>query len=170
MFARRKGHEAAAAARDEQLQRFVEEAETFTGYDAGDVPGMRVHTGSGEGIFLCIHGAFLIEQRTRGEAHPAPIDQGEFVVTTTRAVFMGAKQVRQWPWARLVRVEHGGSPPWSSIVVSNRKRTFGVLYDNEHRDEIRFGIDLAAATAQGTRDELVRRLTNELTAARAATA
>jgi hypothetical protein len=169
MFSRRKGQDPAAV-RDEQLQRFVDEAETFRGYDPGEVPGMRVHTSSGEGIYLCIHGAFLIEQRTLGEARPAPIDQGEFVVTTTRAVFMGARQVRQWPWSRLIRIEHGGAPPWSSIVVSNRKRTFGVLYDNEHRDEIRFSIDLAAATAQGTRDELIRRLTNELTAARAATA
>ena len=41
-----------------------------------------------------------------GEETPTVIDQGSVTVTTTRAVFVGSKQTREWAWAKLVSVEH----------------------------------------------------------------
>ena len=80
---------------------------------------------------------------------------------------MGARQVRRWGWDQLASVEHADAGPWTSIGVSNRQREFGVLYDDAHRDEIRFSIDLAIANAHGTRADLVRQLADELTEFRA---
>ena len=170
MFNRHKrpkptGAHRAAAARHEQLRGFLDDARSFEGVDAADVSDMRLRTDDGERVFLCIRGALLVELPTRAASAPTPIDQGEFVVTTARAVFTGTKQIRQWLWSNLERVEHSPGGPWTSIEVSNRRRTFGVLYDDRHLEQIRFAVDLAVAAAQGTRDELVGRLSDALAAA-----
>ena len=169
MFKRRKEADLGDAARDEQLQRFLDDAETFYGLDSGSVPGLRIHVIGEERIFLCVLRASLIEMQTSVAElrDPVPVDEGQFVVTTTRAIFMGARQVRRWGWDQLASVEHADAGPWTSIGVSNRQREFGVRYDDAHRDEIRFSIDLAIANAHGTRPDLVRQLAEELTEFRA---
>jgi hypothetical protein len=163
MFTRRRaprvGVARSTAARADQLQQLLADAQSFGGVAAVDVPDMRLRTTADERVFLCIHGASLIEP----SEDPDPIDRGEFVVTTVRAVFTGTKQVRQWAWSALDAVEHSEHDPSTTITVSNRRRTFGVLYDDEHRAEIRFSIDLGVAAAKGTRDELVGRISGELT-------
>jgi hypothetical protein len=160
-----------AAVRYETLSRFLEDAQTFRGLDAVDVPGMHVQTTAGERVYLCVQGAMLTEPRGEPaqesrESPPRTIDQGEFVVTSTRAVFTGTKQVRQWLWSQLVSIEHSEAGPWTSIAVTNRSKVFGIRYNKEHQDEIRFIIELAVATAQGTRDFLIHTLKDELSAAR----
>jgi hypothetical protein len=175
VFNRRKEREAteiaeAAADRSEMLRRYIEDAQTFDGVDAADVPDMRLRTNVGERVFLCVHGAVLIEPRREvgpddpGERLPHTVDRGEFVVTDQRAMFTGAKQIRQWAWSYLVGVEHGDNAPWTWIDVSNRRKSFGVLYDYEHQEEMQFSIELAAARVQGTRQALVDRLADELRA------
>jgi hypothetical protein len=207
MFAKRRAREAAAAAQAasahcEHLREFLEQARTFTGAAADDVPDMHVQLHADERVFLSVEGAYLVEPRrgqgqwqgrsqgisvhvpgtksmryrvgssrgtyVQGEEKPTPIDQGEFAITTTRAIFMGPKQVREWAWSKLVGIEHADNVPWTSIAVSNRQKTSGVLYDTANEDRIRFSIDLAVATAQGTRDALVKELADELSAAQAA--
>jgi hypothetical protein len=162
----------AAATLEEQLLRFVEEAQTFDGVAPGDVAGLHARLREDERVFRRVQGAFLIDPpaySTDGRVQqPARrIDRGEFVVTTTRAVFTGTKQIRQWVWTNLVDIEHAESGPWSSIRVSDRQRTFGVLYDDDDRVEVRFGIELAVALVQGRRDAFVRHLSDELHTARA---
>ena len=118
-----------------------------------------------ERVFLCVQGASLIAPPgDAGTPLPRTIDQGELVVTTARAVFTGTKQIRQWSWTQLVDIDHADRGPWTSIRVSDRVRTFGVLYDTDHQDEIRFNIELAVAVAQGKRDALIHLLSDELRA------
>ncbi len=169
MFRRRREAEVGDAARDDQLQRFLEDAETFHGLDPATVPGLRIHVVGNERVFLCVLRASLIEMQIPGAEDPEPVvvDDGQFVVMTTRAIFMGARQVRRWSWDQLVSVEHADDGPYTSIGVANRQREFGVLYDDAHRDEIRFSIDLAIANAHGTRRDLIRQLSDELHAFRA---
>jgi hypothetical protein len=170
MFTRRKGFElttAQAAERDRRLQRFIEDAWNFKGVDAADAPEMRLRTMPDERVFLCAHGAHLIEL-VEGAREAPSLDRGEFTVTTTRAVFRGSRQVRQWHWSKLGAIEHASLGPWTAIRVVNRRRVFGVLYDERHLDEFRFGIDLAVANAQHARYALIGRLTQEQDAIRAA--
>jgi hypothetical protein len=162
----------AAPSREDQLLRFVEEAKTFNGVAPGEVAGLHARLRENERVLRCVQGAFLIDppgssNHGRVEESPRRIDRGEFVVTTTRAVFTGTKQIRQWIWANLVDIEHAESGPWTSMRVSDRPRTFGVLYDERDRVDIRFGIELAVAIVQDKREPFIRHFANQLENARA---
>jgi len=106
-------------------------------------------------------------QYVQGAERPTPIDNGELVVTDHRAVFLGQQQTREWDWSKLLGIEHADNLPWTSIAVSNRQKTSGVLYDVANEEQIRFTLDLAVATAEGTRPQFVAELTQELESARA---
>jgi hypothetical protein len=103
------------------------------------------------------HGTYV-----QGEERPTPIDIGSFSITTTRAVFVGPKQTREWSWSKLIAITHDANSPWSTIAVSNRQKTSGVLYDTQHADIVRFYLDLAIAIAHDDRASLVEHLTAEL--------
>jgi hypothetical protein len=117
--------------------------------------GMRYRVGTSRGTYV------------QGEEVPTPIDVGSFSVTTKRAVFAGPKHTREWSWSKLLGVTHAVDAPWTAISVSNRQKTSGVLYDEEHEDVVRFSIDLAVAIATEQRGAFVAELDEELAAARA---
>src|SRR5947207_4554976 len=108
------------------------------------------------------HGTYV-----QGEEAPTPIDTGTFTLTTTRAVFVGPKQTREWDWSKLLGITHAADAPWTAIAVSNRQKTSGVLYDAANEDVVRFNIDLAVALYRGERAALVSQLEAELNAAHA---
>ena len=117
------------------------------------VPGtksMRYRVGANRGHFM------------QGEEVPTPIDNGTFVITNQRAVFIGGKQTREWAWSKLLGFTHSTDAPWTAIAVSNRQKTSGVLYDKEHEDRIRFLLDLAVARFTGTTDTLIAQIEAEL--------
>jgi hypothetical protein len=117
------------------------------------VPGtksMRYRVGQTRGTFV------------PGAERPTPIDQGLFAITDKRAVFIGAKQTREWAWAKLIAVEHQADPPWTAIAVSNRQKTSGVSYPAGYADQLRFRLDLALSHFDGTTPNLVRELEAEL--------
>ena len=124
------------------------------------VPGtasMRYRLGATKGTFV------------QGAEEPSIIDVGSFTITTQRAVFVGAKATREWQWSKLIAIQHSADKPWTSIAVSNRQKTSGVMYELEHQELIRFFFDLAVAQFSGTADDLVQHLEAELAEARAAT-
>jgi hypothetical protein len=117
------------------------------------VPGtksMRYRVGATRGTFV------------QGEERPTPIDMGVVVITDQRAVFMGSMQTREWSWAKLIGVTHAADAPWTAISVSNRQKTSGFAYDNQHSDDLRFRLDLAISRALGTTDELIAQIEGEL--------
>ncbi len=119
------------------------------------VPGtrsMRYRVGASHGTFV------------QGVEHPTPIDTGTFTLTTTRAVFAGPEQTREWAWSKLVSVTHAADAPWTMLSVSNRQKTSGVAYDTTSAPWCRFWIDFAVARATGQRDQLVATLEAELAA------
>ena len=170
MFAHRRRRPtsppAGPAAHAQQLRHFLESARAFNGVDASDVPGMHTRLRADERVFICTRGARLFQRpglpTSAQVLRPTPIDCGELVVTSIRAVFTGTKQIRQWIWADLAGVEHADDGPWTTIEVSSRSRTFGVMYDDDHRQEIRFAIELAVADTHGTRDRLIEHLARAL--------
>ena len=182
MVIRRKNRRAAdsvraAEARTRQLEAFLDDARTFTGVSATTVPDLRLRANADERVYLCIRGVYLFEtlldltepDGVRQHGAPTPVDLGELAVTDRRAGFTGAKQIRQWSWSSLIGITHAANGPWTTIDVSSRRRQFGLLYDNENREQIRFSIDLAVATARGTRDEVIDRIAGELAHAVSAT-
>jgi hypothetical protein len=122
--------------------------------------------GANQGVSVKVPGTKSMRYRVgqtrgtyeQGEERPTPIDTGTFTLTTTRAVFVGEKQTREWLWSKLLGVVHDSRHPWSSIAVSNRQKTSGVLYDDNNADTIRFWIDLAVARATGRTDQMAAEL------------
>jgi len=170
MVIRRKQRRANAAERAEaryrRLQAFLDDARAFEGVSAAAVPGLRLRANAEERVYLCIRGVFLFEthldltepEGVRPRLPPTPVDRGELAVTDHRAVFTGAKQIRQWAWPAIIGITHAGHGPWTAIDVSSRRRQFGLLYDDENREQIRFSIDLAVATARRSRQDLINRI------------
>ncbi len=110
------------------------------------VPGtksMRYRVGANKGRFV------------RDGEQPTPIDTGIAVITDRRLVFAGAKQAREWMWAKTIGLQHQENAPWTAVPVSNRQKVSGIAYDDAHAGEIRFRLDLALAVATDATDGLV---------------
>lgn len=119
------------------------------------VPGtrsMRYRIGASHGTFV------------QGVEKPTGIDIGAFTLTTSRAVFAGSKQTREWAWAKLISVTHASDANWTMLSVSNRQKTSGIAYDATAASWCRFWIDYSVARATGTLDQLVTTLEAELAA------
>ena len=105
------------------------------------VPGtksMRYRVGQTKGTFVT------------GEEHPTVIDHGSVTVTTTRAVFVGSQQTREWTWAKLVAIQDD-DPSWIGIAVSNRQKVSGVaLPAAESRLPLQLALDMAVAVTNGS--------------------
>ena len=82
---------------------------------------------------------------------PAVIDWGTFTVTTTRAVFVGAKESREWARSKLIGY-HQPDPktPWTAIAVSNRQKLSGVLYTASDSLFVKYYLQLGPAAASDT--------------------
>jgi hypothetical protein len=119
------------------------------------------YSGASQGVSVRVPGTRSMRYRVgatrgtyvQGDETPTPIDNGQFVITTTRTVFVGPKQTREWAWAKLVGIEHHVDPPWTSIAVENRQKVSGILYDASHERYVQFCFDLASAIGLGTVDE-----------------
>jgi hypothetical protein len=83
----------------------------------------------------------------RAEDKPTLIDRGTAVITDGRVAFAGAKQSREWLWAKCLGVQHQFDLPWTAISVSNRHRTSGLYYGPVEAHIVRFHLDLAYAVA-----------------------
>jgi hypothetical protein len=79
-------------------------------------------------------------------------------ITTQRVVFMGAKYTREWPLARLVRVEHFEERPWTGLEVTTRERMSGFTYRGLRPDFVRSRMTLAIAIQRGQQDKVAGEL------------
>jgi len=96
------------------------------------------------------HGTFVA-----GDEKPTVIDSGSVTVTTTRAVFVGSKQTREWTWAKLIAIQDD-DPSWIGIAVSNRQKVSGVTVPTaESRLPLQLALDLAVALTNDTAAEYV---------------
>jgi len=115
------------------------------------VPGtksMRYRVGSTRGTYVS------------GEEKPTIIDRGSFTVTTTRAVFVGSKQTREWAWTKLIGF-HDDDPSWFGIAVSNRQKVSGISYSAEQALALTIAVQAASATANGTAGQMIQELEHQ---------
>jgi hypothetical protein len=119
------------------------------------VPGtrsMRYRVGATRGTYV------------RNEEKPTVIDTGTLTITTKRAVFVGSKQSREWAWAKLTGLHDEPGVAWTAIGVSNRQKVSGVAYPPERAVEVRFYLELGAASGNGTAAQMLTELEEERTA------
>ena len=111
------------------------------------VPGtksMRYRIGGTKGTYV------------QGDEKPTIIDTGTLVITTSRAVFMGSKQSREWAWSKLIGFrEDDPSIAWTTIAVSNRQKVSGISYPPAQTLAVRFYLHLGAAAGAGTAAEML---------------
>lgn len=86
----------------------------------------------------------------QGEERPTPTDEGLFVVTDRRCIFIGTKRTTEWAFNKLVGYSTDG-PGTAFFNVTNRQKTTGVLFGTEI--EHRVDATIAAAIARHTSDE-----------------
>lgn len=122
----------------------------YQGFSFKIAKGVRYHVGGSRGTFV------------PGDEQPTVIDQGVITITTRRVIFQGAKQAREWSFARLLGIQHDPARPWTAISVSNRQRVSGFLYDHDHTEDIRFRLALALAIFNDDRAALVADLKRQL--------
>jgi len=123
-----------------------------TGFSFRVAKGVRYRVGASRGTFV------------PGPEAPTPIDRGAVVITTTRAVFMGSKQTREWAWTKLLAVDHQADQPVTTMHVSNRQKASGVLVGWDLATQFRFRVALALAIFNHTTGELAAQLRRDLAA------
>lgn len=100
-----------------------------------------------------------------GEETPTVIDEGSFVVTSERGFFVGQKQTREFPWAKLLSfqvVEFDANACIMYLPVSGRQKVSGIGTDTKAMDEIEQRVAFAIALVTGRRDDFIKRIEDEL--------
>jgi hypothetical protein len=104
--------------------------------------GIRLNTGGVKG------------KRIPGEEKLSVVDQGDTLITNKRAVFRGATNNSEWPFARLVACEHNANG-YSTFAVSGRKKNSGFAYGEDVAAEVQFRLELGIAICNETLDKLL---------------
>lgn len=111
----------------------------------------------GETLYTHVAEGGLIELRGPNADVPTVIGGGEIWVTSQRVIYSGA-MVREWEFAEVLAAGqapvHSG-PAMTLLPSADRPRTSGISYPGAHQDSFRRRLDLAYASAAGTRQVLV---------------
>ena len=106
----------------------------------------------------------LIENnQTEEGAEPELLDEGEFIVTTVRGVFVGKSVTHDFQWSKLV--SHKTEPLMNNVVVylpvSNRQKIYGIAADSAGIANMQRRLAFGVAVALGRNEQHVERLLAE---------
>jgi hypothetical protein len=109
----------------------------YSGFSFKVARGVRYHVGTTRGHYV------------PGPDQPVAIDAGTVYFTTQRLVFLGARQNREWAFAKLLGYQHDPAVPRTFVQVSNRQKVSGFDYSPEHAVMVHFVLALCLAAYQG---------------------
>jgi len=100
----------------------------------------------------------LIENnQTADGAEPELLDEGEFIVTTVRGVFVGKSVTYDFQWSKLV--SHKTEPLMNNVVVylpvSNRQKIYGIAADSAGIPNMQRRLAFGVAVALGRNEQYV---------------
>ena len=107
---------------------------------------------------------------TPGEETPTIIDEGKFIISDTRAIFVGNKQSREFEWDSLLSYDMqivGKKNAILYLPVSNRQKVSGIASDLVSIEQVRQRVAFGVAVATGRKSEFVEMLRKELSEAEA---
>ena len=107
---------------------------------------------------------------TAGEESPTVIDQGKFVISDQRAVFVGNKQSREFEWDDLLSYDLQKIGKKNAILylpVSNRQKVSGIASDLASIEQAYQRVAFGVAVATGRKDDFINMLKAELNEAEA---
>lgn len=102
---------------------------------------------------------------TPGEETPTVIDQGKFIVSDKRAIFVGSKQSREFDWDNILSYDLQRVGKKNAIIylpVSNRQKVSGVSSDLASTELVLQRIAFGVAVATGRKAEFLEMLKKEL--------
>jgi len=100
-----------------------------------------------------------------GEETPTVIDQGKFVISDQRAVFVGTKQSREFEWDNLLSYEMQMLGKKNAILylpVSNRQKVSGIASDLAAMEQVHQRVAFGVAVATGRKADFMKLLEAEL--------
>lgn len=109
----------------------------------------------------------LIESRTsEGVAEPTLIDEGKFVITDKRGIFVGTNETREFVWSKLV--QHQAEPLASAMVLylslSNRQKVSGIGADEKSVKDMQQRIEFAVAVGLEREAQFLDKLKTQIAA------
>ena len=109
----------------------------------------------------------LIESRSSGGvAEPNLIDEGRFLVTDKRGVFIGNNETREFVWSKLV--SHQAEPLASAMVLylslSNRQKVSGIGMDAKSIKDVQQRIEFAVAVGLEREAQFLDKLKTQIAA------
>ena len=102
---------------------------------------------------------------TPGEETPTVIDQGKFIVSDKRAIFVGSKQSREFDWDNILSYDLQKVGKKNAIIylpVSNRQKVSGISSDLASTELVLQRIAFGVAVATGRKAEFLESLKEEL--------
>ena len=110
--------------------------------------GIRVHTGGVKG------------KRIPGKESLTFIEDGDVVITNKRAVFLGAGNTVEWPFAKVLACEHNPAG-FTTFALSGRKKNSGFGYGTDVAHDVQFRVEWGITLCNGTTDQLLAQLRAE---------
>ena len=109
----------------------------------------------------------LIESRSSGGvAEPTLVDEGRFLVTDQRGVFIGNNETREFVWSKLV--SHQAEPLASAMVLylslSNRQKVSGIGMDAKSVKDVQQRIEFAVAVGLEREAQFLAKLNTQIAA------
>jgi hypothetical protein len=109
----------------------------------------------------------LIESRkSDGVAEPVLVDEGKFLVTDQRGVFIGNNETREFVWSKLV--SHQAEPLASAMVLylslSNRQKVSGIGMDAKSVKDVQQRIEFAVAVGLEREAQFLAKLKTQIAA------
>ena len=106
----------------------------------------------------------LIENKQNEDgASPILLDEGEFIVTTARGVFVGKSVTHEFQWTKLV--SHKTEPLLSNLImylpVSNRQKIYGIAADGASIANVQKRLAFGVAVALGRQEQHINGLKAE---------
>lgn len=102
-----------------------------------------------------------------GVERPTIVEEGTFVVTDQRGMFIGQKESREFDWSKLLSyqvVEFTRDAQVLYLPVSGRQKVSGIGADERAMTDLEQRVAFAVALTTGRRDAFIRRIQDELTA------
>ena len=121
----------------------------------------------GEFPIAVVSNVGLIEHRaSEGVSEPSLIDEGRFVVTDKRGVFIGLVETREFLWSKLVSQKK--EPLATAIVLylsmSNRQKVSGIASDPACINDVQQRVEFGVAVSLDRQDDFVKKLEKKLAA------
>lgn len=107
---------------------------------------------------------------TPGEETPTIIDEGKFIISDTRAIFVGNKQSREFEWDSLLSYDMqivGKKNAILYLPVSNRQKVSGIASDLVSIEQVHQRVAFGVAVATGRKSDFIEMLRKELSEAEA---